>query len=923
MRLIFLILFGGIALEFAAQKTSWPPVDSCMKPASRWWWMGSAVDKDNLAFNISEYAAKGMGGLEITPIYGVQDNDHNDIPFLSDRWMEMYDHTVSEAAKYGMKIDMNTGTGWPFGGPHVTMSDAATKVLFEKFQLQGGEMLNADVVVSDPKQKTVATFSKLMAFSDGGERLDLTSKVVDNKLDWEAPAGRWNLIAVFNGKTFQKVKRAAPGGEGYVMDHFSKTAVNNYLSVFTQAFGRSNATYPNSFFNDSYEVYGADWTPDLFAEFEKRRGYRLEMFLPEFLAEERNDMVSRIISDYRQTLGELLLENFTQQWTAWANSHGSTTRNQAHGSPGNLVDIYAAVDIPECESFGISDFHIKGLRVDSVRKINDADLSMLKFASSAAHITGKPFVSSETFTWLTEHFRTSLSQMKPDLDLLFSAGVNHVFFHGTTYSPKEAQWPGWKFYASVDMSPTNSIWRDSKGFFDYVTRCQSFLQYGKPDCDFLLYFPVFDIWHNQGGRLMLFDIHKMQSRAPEFISAVNGIINSGYDVDYISDNYLHLTKTEGRNLVTVGGTRYKAIVVPGANFMPLASIQHLFQLAKDGATVVFLDNFPTDIPGFHNLEQRKKELELYRKNEFGADDFQNTDVRQYGRGRIITGSDYLSTLQACGIPGEEMKSKYGLHYIRRANEDGHHYFVSALQGDDTQAWIRLAVDAKSVMFFNPLDGTSGLANTRMRDGKCEVLLQLESGESIIIKTFNKRLVGVPRWNYGKPQNASIVIDRGWKMKLVDGLPLVSTEFSLDKLVSWTDLGNPDLKRNMGTALYSVEIDLPKEHADDWELNLGDVRESARLRVNGQEVAILWSVPFKANVGKYLKVGRNLIEVEVTNLPANRIADYDRNKVPWRMFKEINLVKLNYEKGDFSGWSVVPSGLLGPVVLTPLKKLNKK
>ncbi len=133
------------------------------------------------------------------------------------------------------------------------------------------------------------------------------------------------------------------------------------------------------------------------------------------------------------------------------------------------------------------------------------------------------------------------------------------------------------------------------------------------------------------------------------------------------------------------------------------------------------------------------------------------------------------------------------------------------------------------------------------------------------------------------------------------------------------------RRNLakGQTGLSVAFDLPKVHADDWELNLGDVRESARLRVNGQEVAILWSVPFKVNVGKYLKEGRNLIEVEVTNLPANRIADYDRNKVPWRMFKEINFVKLNYEKGDFSGWSVVPSGLLGPVVLTPLEKINKK
>ena len=128
----------------------------------------------------------------------------------------------------------------------------------------------------------------------------------------------------------------------------------------------------------------------------------------------------------------MLLENFTQQWVAWAHKHGVKVRNQAHGSPANLLDLYAAVDIPEIEGFGLSEFGIKGLRTDpgKTRK-NFSDVSMLKYASSAAHVMGKPFTSSETFTWLTEHFRTSLSQMKPDLDLMFTCGVNHVYFHGT------------------------------------------------------------------------------------------------------------------------------------------------------------------------------------------------------------------------------------------------------------------------------------------------------------------------------------------------------------------------------------------------------------------------------------------------------------------------------------------------------------
>ena len=87
------------------------------------------------------------------------------------------------------------------------------------------------------------------------------------------------------------------------------------------------------------------------------------------------DTVARIISDYRETMAELLLENFTRQWTEWAHLHGSKTRNQAHGSPGNLIDLYATVDVPECEGFGLSDFNIRGLRKDSLTRPNDSDLS--------------------------------------------------------------------------------------------------------------------------------------------------------------------------------------------------------------------------------------------------------------------------------------------------------------------------------------------------------------------------------------------------------------------------------------------------------------------------------------------------------------------------------------------------------------------
>lgn len=914
--LALLLLLGS-----AAQAQNWPEIKPEARPGSRWWWMGSAVDKQNLSYNLRLYGTAGIGSLEITPIYGVKGNEQREIPFLSPRWMEMLEYTQDEAKKNGIGIDMNTGTGWPFGGPDITLEHAATRAIFEQYSITGGKDIVQDISISNPKEKKqreIATLNRLMAYSTDGTCLNLTAKVKNGKLKWSAPKGEWKLIALFIGKTFQKVKRAAPGGEGYVMDHMNPEAVKGYFTKFDHAFQQNKVTYPRTFFNDSYEVYKADWTPHLLEEFERRRGYKLEEHFPEFLDTTRTEATRRIVSDYRETVSEMLIDNFTTQWTKWAHKHGSTTRNQAHGSPANLIDTYASVDIPECEGFGLTDFHIKGLRKDSLTRPNFSDISMLKYASSAAHIAGKPYTSSETFTWLTEHFRTSLSQCKPDMDLMFVSGVNHMFFHGTPYSPQEAAWPGWLFYASINMSPTNSIWRDAPAFFEYITRCQSFLQMGQPDNDFLVYLPIYDLWDEIAGRLVSFDIHKMDRYAPKFIKTIQTIIAGGYDVDYISDAFIKTTRCTGNQLVTSGGTRYKALIVPAARLMPAATLRKLVELARQGATVIFVEQYPEDVPGYHELDKNRKTFQHITRQLPATDSFKQTQQFAFGKGQIIVGSDYQQALAQTGIPAEELKTRYGLQFIRRSNPEGHHYFVSCLQDKDTDGWVTLNAPETTAMFFNPMNGERGRAQSRTSNGKLEVRLQLKSGESLIIQTLNKPLDKELAWNYPEEQAYSLSLDHGWKLNFVESTPSITGRFDIDSPLPWTKLEQPEAKINMGTGCYSLEIDLPALEADDWILDLGDVRESARVRINGHDAGTAWAAPFRLKVGKWLKTGKNLIEVEVTNLPANRIADMDRKNIEWRIFKDINMAKLNYVKGDYKNWSTMPSGLNGNVRLIPVK-----
>lgn len=857
MKKVLTLILSVAALSATAQ--TWPEVRQEAKPGTRWWWMGSSVDSTNLTRNLETYAKAGIGAVEITPIYGVIGNEKNDIDFLSARWMQMLGHTMAEGKRLGIQVDMNTGTGWPFGGPEVTPEEAATCAYFLTWK--PGEQ---EPSLTERQQNN---FPEKVAVYNYGDTLN---------------------VAFYIAKTRQQVKRAAPGGEGYVMDHLNPKAVSHYFERFDKAFAASGISSPATFFNDSYEVYEADWTPALLTEFEARRGYRLEDKFPQFL-DDNHPEHGQVLSDYRETVSDLLLEVFTASWREWAHSHksylGANTiiRNQAHGSPANLLDVYAAVDIPEIEGFGLSDFGIVGLRKDSLTKKNDSDLSMLKYPASVAHFYGKPYVSAETFTWLTEHFRTSLSQCKPDFDLMMVAGVNHCYFHGTTYSPAEAAWPGHLFYASVEMSPINSIWADAPAFFKYITRVQSWMQYGNPDNDLLVYLPVYDIWHEYPGRLLQFDIHSMAKKAPKFIAAVNSIYNAGYDMDYCSDRMINAIKGVNANgeIIAPSGVTYKALVLPEVKRMPAATRARIDQLKAQGAVIL----------------------------------------------EVATADGYLPALTQAGtthkaLKPETMRNQYGLRAIRRSNDKGYHYFISSLQDHGVDGWIRLATPAASAYRFDALTGkVDDVPVRKSADGQTEVYLTLASGESCILQTVaDGPASDVQAHALG---DAKVTIDltpNKWTLAPTQQWTSFGpcTPQTLKALAAWTTL-DKSWQTARGTARYTttVAVDAKQlKQAKRWMLNLGDVRESAHVYVNGKDAGVAFCAPFCLDVTDLLKKGKNEIVIDVTGLVANYIAEMDRRGIEWRIFKNSNIVDLNY-KGtkNWGYWETLPCGLNSTVTIS--------
>jgi hypothetical protein len=901
------ILMGVLfCQQSSAQNTAaspWPKITNTNQPWARWWWMGSAVDKPNLKKNLIDLHTAGIGGVEITPIYGVKGEEANFIDYLSPKWMEMLDYTIRIADSTGMQVDMVLGTGWPYGGAQVTLPFAATKLVVEKYSVKKGAKINQEIKPDSTKEKVPAQLLHVVGYGADGSYIDLTDKLEGTQLQWEAKKTDYTLYALFSGKTGQQVKRAAPGGKGYTLDHYSQAALNAYVVPFDKAFKGFEGKI-RSIFNDSYEVYDTDFTPEFLKEFENRRGYDLKKQLPKLLSKTDNETANRIKSDYRETLSDLLLNRFDKPWTNWAHSKKFKTRLQAHGSPGNLIDLYASADIPECETFGSMPFEIAGLRREKqdIRE-GDADPVMLKFSSSAAHISGKPLVSSETFTWLRDHFKIALSQCKPEAEELLLNGVNHIFLHGSTYSPQRAKWPGWKFYASANFNATDPTWEDAPSLFSYIANCQSMLQQGNSDNETLLYWPIYDTWgkYHDGSLFFQFKIHSLSEwlKGTTFYDTTQNLMKNGYGVDFISDNFIAQAQVKDGKIVLPGGT-FKSLIIPACDKMPLATLEKLIALKKAGGAIIF-QGLPTTVPGYYEYENQNKKLAA---------------LIEENKKNIPAVSDVFEALAKAQVYPETLVNS-GLKYIRRTIDGEKIYYLVNHTAKAIDGFIPLQIGNKEVVIFDPLTKEYGNAIVQKKSDATLVKLHLESGQSFILKT--EAIASQQQWKYYQKTDDAITLNGNWELSFDTGGPKLPLNARVSTLESWTKL-SPEAEAFSGTATYNLQFDAPNTAADNWNLNLGDVRESAKVWLNGTFIGSVWSVPFTINLGK-LKKGKNTLTVKVTNLGANRVRDMERKGEEWKIFYEINMVDKDYKKFDATKWDPTPSGLLGPVTITPLKRNN--
>lgn len=708
----------------------------------------------------------------------------------------------------------------------------------------------------------------------GGPQIDATNGCwkLERRLDGESPY----VEPVLTG---QLVKRAGPGGEGLMMDPYSTDAMDAFLKPFTDSFDKPDASRPVRMYHDSFEYYNAGWTPRFFEFFRKKRGYDLKDHWESFASGKGDpDIVARLKCDYRETLSDLIIEDVFPKWVEWCHKRGIGTRNEAHGSPANWLDFYALADCPETEMFG--------------RDCQDILIS--KFASSAAHVSGRKYVSAEACTWVNEHFCETPLDYKRRIDRLLLSGVNRIYYHGMCYSPANAVWPGWSFYASSQTNPRNPLWKDFDAINRYVTRIQSVMHATESDCDILVYWPVYDWWMESTGFERLMSVHDTRWFDSLPFGRISRMLHEkGVQFDYVSDRQLKKLRFGGN---------YKTIVIPSARTMSLATAKELMRLANEGFHVIFVGRFPETVPGFFSHEKQSAELKLI---------FENPTKR-------VCKTDLSELSNMPELRGEPFSSSIGLISWRRKSSGVTYYFVVNDKPSPVEESFCISADAESIWSMDPMTGN--VRGARMEDGR--VRISLDPYGSVIVVASDEAASGFEDRYVPPPKAVRICPVSGpWELSHVCGGPKIPPLRTMNVLSSWSTAEDGKDEPFCGTIRYRAEFSVDGgTEVSSSAIDLGKVCHSARVWINGRNLGCRFMPPYRFDVPKGVLKDVNEIEVEVTNLGANRIRWNDLNGVKWKYFHDINMISVKGVWGggcvpfDASDWLVCDSGLFGPVVL---------
>jgi hypothetical protein len=846
----------------------------------RWWWFGAAVEKAEILRELQQMKANGIGGAELAFVYPeVLDDSAKglvNLPFLSAAMLDAVNYAQAQGRQLGLRIDVTLCSGWPYGGPATTLQEAAGRLRTVEVpvppsassvsvpQLAKGEsLISASIVNSIARPAAV----------EGNRATARGRNAAPPPINWDAssaqplavsgnsaavsPAGQPRTALFFIAShTGQVVKRAAVGAEGWVLDPFSHQAVATHLlkvgEPLVKAFGN---TPPYAIFSDSLEAYGADWTPNLPAEFRKRRGYDLIPRLPELVAGGTPE-AEKVRHDWGRTLTELVNENYLTQINNWAIAHHTRFRSQTYGEPAvsfssqNLVGL-AEGEGPQWRAF-----------------------STLRWATSANHVFGHNVSSGETFTWLhSPAFRATPLDMKAEADIDFIMGENLLFFHGWPYSAPQVGERGWSLYAAAVFNEHNPWHPVMPSVTRYIARISYLMRQGQPANQVAVLLPTDDAWAGFSPSRVTVTGAMQGLITPALMSA---ILSAGYNVDYIDADAINKV-----------GVNHQILVLPPTDRIPIETLKKIQAFAAAGGKVISVGRAPSlDAEGAPQAEITALSKQLFdaEKSTFVSDTGGLAGVL-----RIASPPDF-------NLSSAVDTAKDQLGFIRRKLQSADIYFVVNTGNQTVDTVASFGTAHKFAEAWNPDDATFAAASASSQP------IHLAPYESRIF-VFSDSEPSTKSVSTDAPYSQIADLSTDWKVTFTSTGKTETEQTPAD----WT--ADPATRHYSGEAVYSRDfaVDAPSASSVFLEVEGGKalpgapnsppehpvlganglpnplitrpgpgmhayfeppIREAALVTINGHAAGALWHPPYRLDISKLLKAGQNHIEIHVYNTALN-------------------------------------------------------
>lgn len=847
------------------------------KPMMRWWWFGLAVDKPEILRELQQMKADGIGGVELAFVYPQVLDDpakglHND-PFVGPAMLENVRYAQQQARLLGLRVDVTLGSGWPYGGPAITVDEAAHCLRVAEIPLPAGaNHLPQLKLAADESIISVSIVNGESKHWDAASAVTVSRSSAAEAVFQPANVARTALFFI-DSRTKQSVKRASVGAEGWVLDPFQRRAIQTHLkTVGEPLLDAFKDKPPYAIFSDSLEAYGADWTPDLPAEFMKRRGYDLLPHLPELVAG-GTSQAEAIRHDWGKTLTELVEENYLVPINAWASAHHTRFRSQTYGEPAVSLSSQRLVDLPEGEG-------------PYWRQFNT-----LRWATSGNHLYGRNVTSAETFTWLhSPVFRATPLDMKAEADLHFIIGTNQIIGHGWPYSAPQAGEPGWSLYAAATFNDHNPWHPVMPAVSSYIQRVSSLLRKGKPANQVGLLLPIDDAWASFTPGHVTVTGSLARMLPPKLIPA---ILDAGYNFDFID-----------AEAIARVGIPYPVVILPPTTRISASTLHALQQYVAHGGKVIGVGQVPTLSP------EGKPVAEVTSLATLLFDESHNSYVSSE--------SQLGDALHKAVAPDLDLSaSQQEIGFIRRKLANADIYFLANTSNHPITASASFASTFSRAQIIDPTSGeiTQGT--------KSALLLALAPYESRVVILSNARLTGDVAQIVSTPL---LDLSEDWTVHFTGA----NRSKTMRTLSDWTS--DAATKNYSGEAVYERNFTLDSVPASPVYLSVegghpttsystkghpgmqawyeGPVREAAVVVINGQQAGFLWHPPYRLNITKLLKSGVNRIELRVYNTSLNAWS-----ALPPHDYKPlIERYGDRFQMQDLDKVQPITSGILGKIQL---------